>query len=258
MKVNPSATPAASSQVKTKPAAQQARSQDFDALLNLPDDLTDADAQASDASAAAAMSPLGGYGAADVSADGRDAEQTRQPTDDPPPPLTAAEEAAQAAMLPGNRELRPEATSDVTPRRILHVVDMEKIVATVRTQTFSGNEAQATIQLSHSILDGLSIKLQTDARGRVSAEITATTEAAKRIVDAHARELNDLLRMRGLDVTSFSTKLAEGDAGTAAGDEGGASPQSSGGRRAFADFATEAVEPEPKASAADGEGIYTA
>ncbi len=260
MKVNPSANPSASSRPTGKPSTP-APTRGFDELLGQLDELTEGEAVAQpDAAALLGQESLREAPAESAGASERDhAEQTSG--DDQKTP-TAAEDAARAAMLPTNRELRPEATAEVTPRRILHVLDMEKIVATVRTQTFSGNEAQATIQLSHSVLHGLSITLQTDARGRVSAEITATTEAAKRIVDAHARELNELLQARGLDVASFSTRLAGADAGASSGNGGDGSAASPFGQRQMADIAAEVVEATdntttPAVLPGDG-NIYTA
>lgn len=258
---NPSATTVSSttsssrSTAKPTPARQGAKSQDFDAVLNQADALPGAEATGPEA-----MSEAMASDALRREDQTGDAEQFGSHGDDNQPPTTAAEEAARANLHPTQQPLRSEMTSEVTPRRILHVVDMEKIVATVRAQTFSGNEAQATIQLSHSILNGLSIKLQTDARGRVSAEITATTEAAKRIVDAHARELHEMLQARGLDVTSFSTSLAEDGGGSFAGGDGGASAQSAFGRQGFAEPAAEAAETvsETASPASGGEGIYTA
>ncbi len=263
MKANPSAatvSATASSRSTTKPAhgqpASKASAQNFDALLGQPDELGEVDGLAPAETLAAGDEEPARLAAVDV----RETERVEPPRDGDQPLISAAEEAAQASLRPASQGLRPEAASEVTPRRILHVVDMEKIVATVRTQTFSGNEAQATIQLSHSILNGLSIKLQTDARGRVSAEITATTDAAKRIVDAHARELNNLLQARGLDVASFTTTLAEDSGGSFMGGGDGASSQSSFGRRGLTALADEPAEaaPETVAPPAGGDGIYTA
>ncbi|MCS7079959.1 MAG: flagellar hook-length control protein FliK [Chloracidobacterium sp.] len=253
MQVNPSTTTVSSSSSRSasKPTpARQASNQDFDALLNQADALQESVGlgQAADAS------PRDGYAVTD------EMGQLEQGREDNQAPTAAAEEAARANLYPANQPLRTEMASEVTPRRILHVVDMERIVATVRAQTFSGNEAQATIQLTHSILNGLSIKLQTDARGRVSAEITATTEAAKRIVDAHARELHEMLQARGLDVTSFSTSLAEDGGGPLTGGDGSAAGQSAFGRRDFTELAAEVAEAvsETPAPSVGGDSIYTA
>ncbi len=257
MKVNPSANPSASSRPTGKPSGPPPV-RGFDDLFGQLDELTEGEAPGQPDAAA----PLGQEFLHDAQAESAGASDHKQAAEDDQKTPTAAEDAARAAMLPTNRELRPEATAEVTPRRILHVLDMEKIVATVRTQTFSGNEAQATIQLSHSVLHGLSITLQTDARGRVSAEITATTEAAKRIVDAHARELNELLQARGLDVAAFSTRLAGADAGASSGNGGDGSAASPFGQPQMADTAAEVVEATdttttPAVQPGDG-NIYTA
>ncbi|OYT72093.1 MAG: hypothetical protein CFK52_06275 [Chloracidobacterium sp. CP2_5A] len=262
MKANPSAATASStassrSAAKSAPAqpASKASAQDFDALLNQPDDLGETDAPA----LAETLAARDGESSQLAAPDAGETARIESLRDDNQQPAGAAEEAAQASLRPAGQALRPEAASEVTPRRILHVADMGKIMATVRAQTFSGNEAQATIQLSHSILNGLSIKLQTDARGRVSAEITATTDAAKRVVDAHARELRHLLQARGLDIASFSTSLTD-DGGARPGGDGGASSQPPFGGRGLAGFADELAEaaPETVAPQPGGDGIYTA
>ncbi len=256
MKVNPSANPSASSRPTGKPS-NPPPTRGFDDMLGQLDELTEGEAVAQPDAAAL----LGQESLREAPAESAGASDHKQAAEDDQKTPTAAEDAARAAMLPTNREIRPEATAEVTPRRILHVLDMEKIVATVRTQTFSGNEAQATIQLSHSVLHGLSITLQTDARGRVSAEITATTEAAKRIVDAHARELNELLQARGLDVASFSTRLAGADAGASFGSGGDGSAASGFSQRQMTDVAAEIVETTDATTPAalpGGENIYTA
>jgi hypothetical protein len=256
MKVNPSANPSVSSRPTGKPSTPPP-TRGFDEMLSQLDELAGGEAAAlSDPAACLGQESL--RDAQDESAGASDRKHAAENDRKTP---TAAEDAARAAMLPTNREIRPEATAEVTPRRILHVLDMEKILATVRTQTFSGNEAQATIQLSHSVLHGLSITLQTDARGRVSAEITATTEAAKRIVDAHARELNELLQARGLDVVSFSTRLAGADAGASSGNGGDGPAASPFGQHQMTDTVAESVETTDAttpAALSGSENIYTA
>jgi hypothetical protein len=256
MKVNPSANPSVSSRPTGKPSTPPP-TRGFNDLLSQLDELTEGEAPGQPDAA----TPLGQDFLHDTQAESAGASDHKQTAEDDRKTPTAAEDAARAAMLPTNREIRPEATAEVTPRRILHILDMEKIVATVRTQTFSGNEAQATIQLSHSVLHGLSITLQTDARGRVSAEITATTEAAKRIVDAHARELNELLQARGLDVVSFSTRLAGADAGASSGNGGDGPAASPFGQHQMTDTVAESVETTDATTPAalSGSGnIYTA
>ncbi|MGQ9898440.1 MAG: flagellar hook-length control protein FliK [Acidobacteriota bacterium] len=255
MKINPSTNPPAASRPTNKPSNQPPM-RGFDAMLDQLDEL--AEGEVATPSDLAALLDQGSLREAQAESVGS-SDGERVAEDDQKTP-TAAEDAARAALMPTQRDIRPEAAAEVTPRRILHVLDMEKILATVRTQTFSGNEAQATIQLSHSILHGLSITLQTDARGRVSAEITATTEAAKRIVDAHARELNDMLQARGLDVDSFSTKLADADASASSGSDSSASSPF-GRRQMMTDVAAEAVDATDivaPAALPGSEDIYTA
>lgn len=120
MKVNPSANPSASSRPTGKPSTPPP-TRGFDDLLGQLDGLTEGEA-AGQPDAAAALGQESLHEAQAESAGASDHKQTAE--DDRKTP-TAAEDAARAAMLPTNREIRPEATAEVTPRRILHVLDME-------------------------------------------------------------------------------------------------------------------------------------
>ncbi len=60
----------------------------------------------------------------------------------------------------------------VNARAILHIVDLERIVALVRTQIAPGGRHEITIELTRSTLEGLRIKLSRDAGGRIDAELS--------------------------------------------------------------------------------------
>jgi hypothetical protein len=109
------------------------------------------------------------------------------------------------------RELRPAA--EVTnPRAILHIADLERIVAAIRTQvTASGREV--TLELNRSVLEGLRIKLSADSLGRVTAELFAPSEGIKAQIDARAADLAGLLRARGVNLAELKSSLSAGAGG---------------------------------------------
>ncbi|MEA2174006.1 MAG: hypothetical protein QOD00_1598 [Blastocatellia bacterium] len=113
--------------------------------------------------------------------------------------------------------LHTEATS---ARAILHIADLERIVAAVRTQMLSGGRQEVTLDLHRSVLEGLRIRLTRDTQGRLNAEFIASTERVRSQLEARAPELSELLRARGVDLASLNTKV-EADAGqTATGGDG--------------------------------------
>lgn len=113
--------------------------------------------------------------------------------------------------------VREPARAGVAPnvRAILHIADLERIVAQVRTQTLV-DRREVMISLHNSVLEGLRIKLSADKAGRVSAEFIAATEQMRSQLDARAPELSDLLRSRGVDLaelrTSVGNHASEGEA----------------------------------------------
>lgn len=105
--------------------------------------------------------------------------------------------------------LQTEATG---ARAILHIADLEKIVAAVRTQMLGGGRNEVTLELHRSVLEGLRIRLTRDGQGRITAEFIAATERVRAQVDARSQELAELLRSRGLNLASLSART-EADAG---------------------------------------------
>jgi hypothetical protein len=95
-------------------------------------------------------------------------------------------------------------------RAVLHVVDLERIVSTVRTQVLP-NQLIVTIDLKRSVLDGLQIKLASDANGRITAELIAGNEKVKAQLDSMTNDLANLLRQRGLSLTKLETSLNSGN-----------------------------------------------
>lgn len=96
---------------------------------------------------------------------------------------------AQASGKPASDAAAPAA------RAILHVADLERIVAFVRAQT-AQNAAQILIALRHSVLDGLQVRLTLDAGGRLKAEFLARSEPIKKQLEHRRGELLDILRQR--------------------------------------------------------------
>ncbi|HEV2802376.1 MAG TPA: flagellar hook-length control protein FliK [Pyrinomonadaceae bacterium] len=112
--------------------------------------------------------------------------------------------------------------ADAAPARaILHIADLERIVAAVRTQLLNSGRQEVTLELQRSVLEGLRVRLTTDTEGRVHAEFIAATEKVRAQLDARAADLSDLLRSRGVELAAFRTTLVSDGNQTASGDERG-------------------------------------
>lgn len=92
-------------------------------------------------------------------------------------------------------------------RAILHIADLERIVAAVRTQINSAGHREVTIEMQRSVLEGLRVKLSTDEQGRITAEFIAASEKVKAQLDSRSAELADLLRSRGIDLAALRTTV---------------------------------------------------
>lgn len=99
---------------------------------------------------------------------------------------------------------RPEATN---ARAILHITDLERIVASVRTQITAGGRREVTLEMQRSVLEGLRVKISADPSGRVTAEFIAASEQVRAQVEGRAAELADLLRSRGVNLAALKTSL---------------------------------------------------
>jgi hypothetical protein len=115
----------------------------------------------------------------------------------------------------------------LTPREILPVTDLEKIVLSVRTHLVPGGPPQVTLALPGSLLEGLRVHLSVNQRGRVTAEFLAPSDVIKAQIDARCNDLADLLRTRGVNLealkTSVSTELSGNrDGGNRRGDQSAA------------------------------------
>src|SRR5262249_19822793 len=92
---------------------------------------------------------------------------------------------------------------------ILPAVDIEKILAAVRTQLLPGGGREITLDLSHSVLEGLRIKLNVLPSGRLAVDFIASSETVKAMIEARSQELGELLRARGVNLASLKSSLGE-------------------------------------------------
>lgn len=143
---------------------------------------------------------------------------------------------------------------------ILHVADLERIVSAVRAQVAEGGRQAVTIELRHSVLEGLKVKLSTDAGGRVTAEFVAASERVRSLIDARSGELAELLRGRGVNLGSLSTSVDSGGfaQGGEGGDPRGGHTRAAVGARAAAQDATHTDPDDEAAAGGDTANTYRA
>jgi len=98
--------------------------------------------------------------------------------------------------------------NSVEPTSILHLTDLEKIVDACRVQVAPGGQTEVLLDLSHSMLDGLRVKVRTDGAGRIATEFLAANEGIKSLLDSRSSELIALLRSRGINLTEFKSSVA--------------------------------------------------
>lgn len=110
------------------------------------------------------------------------------------------------------REVTTRGTEAAAARSILHIADLERIIAAVRAQTLANGRREVTLELQRSVLEGLRIKISTDEAGRVTAEFIAASERVRAQLDARSAELADVLRSRGVNLASLRTTM--NDAGS--------------------------------------------
>lgn len=97
-------------------------------------------------------------------------------------------------------------------RSILHIADLERIVAAVRAQ-MDGARGEVTLRLHRSVLEGLQIKLSLDEAGRVHAEFIAAGERMRLQLDERTSELAALMRARGVPLASLKTSVGADSSG---------------------------------------------
>jgi hypothetical protein len=125
-----------------------------------------------------------------------------------------ADQASRLASQPNNlREPSLERETGPLPvRAILHISDLERIVALCRVNTFE-NRQEVLLQLPNSIFSGLRVKITSDARGGVTTEFLAQQESVRAQLAARANELGELLQSRGIKLAQVKTSLDTGFSG---------------------------------------------
>lgn len=126
----------------------------------------------------------------------------RQDGDENQPPLIAI-----AALQ------TPSAISDTkapAARSILHIADLERIVSTVRAETFQ-NQKQVTIALKNSVLQGLQIKLTLTENGKVKAEFLALDKQIEKQLNQRKGELSEILKNRSALFSEVEVKSQNPD-----------------------------------------------
>lgn len=115
---------------------------------------------------------------------------------------------ASAQMIGLNLKSAPE-NPVAAARSILHVADLERIVATIRTETFQ-NSKQVQIALKNSVLKGLEIKLTIDANGKLKAEFISQDAQVTKQLKARKRELNEIFVRRAVNFSEIEV-VEKGD-----------------------------------------------
>jgi hypothetical protein len=80
-------------------------------------------------------------------------------------------------------------------RSILHIADLERIVSSIRTETFQ-NQKQVIIALKNSVLQGLQIKLTLTENGKIKAEFLGLDKQVEKQLNQRKRELSEILKNR--------------------------------------------------------------
>lgn len=108
---------------------------------------------------------------------------------------------ASAQTINSNLKSAPESPV-AAARSILHVADLERIVATIRTETFQ-NSKQVQIALKNSVLKGLEIKLTLDQNGKLKAEFISQDAQVTKQLNARKRELNEIFVGRAVNFSQI-------------------------------------------------------
>ena len=98
---------------------------------------------------------------------------------------------------PGSLPMAAGAAAESAPaaRSILHVADLERIISTIRTETFR-NQKRIVIALRNSVLQGLQIRLTIAENGRLKAEFLALNKQIKSQLEKRRKELSEILQNR--------------------------------------------------------------
>jgi hypothetical protein len=86
------------------------------------------------------------------------------------------------------------------------VRDLDSVVLTIKN--FPGHQPQAIIDLPHSVLQGLRVKLSEDSLGRINAEFLVRNEGIKARIEGRVPDLIELLRFRGVNLAALKTSVS--------------------------------------------------
>jgi hypothetical protein len=95
-------------------------------------------------------------------------------------------------------------------RSILHITDLERIISSVRAETFQ-NQKQVVIALKNSVLQGLQIKLTLTESGKIKAEFLALDKQVEKQLNQRKRELAEILKNRSTLFSEVEVKSQNGD-----------------------------------------------
>lgn len=112
----------------------------------------------------------------------------------------------------------PDAAVVANARQILHIVDLEKLVAGIRTQINADGKQEITMQLSRSVLEGLRVKITRAADGQINAEFIAASEQVRSQLQSRSTELAEILRGRGVQLATLRTSTDAGDSSSSSND----------------------------------------
>ncbi|HET6976020.1 MAG TPA: hypothetical protein VFI24_06840 [Pyrinomonadaceae bacterium] len=104
----------------------------------------------------------------------------------------------------------PVATSEVETNSwpIVHTLDLDSIVTACQVQLAGNGQKAVMLELSHSMLEGLRVKLTSDGAGRITADFLAANEGVKSVIDGRSMELMEVLRSRGINLAEFRSSVS--------------------------------------------------
>jgi flagellar hook-length control protein FliK len=91
---------------------------------------------------------------------------------------------------------------------ILHSADVDSIVTACQVQIATNGRQEVTLELSHSMLEGLRVKVSADGAGRITADFLAANSEIKALLDSRSSDLIEQLRARGITVAEFKSSVA--------------------------------------------------
>lgn len=109
-------------------------------------------------------------------------------------------------VLPRETVSTQAINDDAVP--ILHSADVDSIVTACQVQIANNGRQEVTLELSHSMLEGLRVKVSADGAGRITADFLAANSEIKALLDSRSSDLIEQLRARGITVAEFKSSVA--------------------------------------------------